>query len=50
VSRQAYEAACDSSLWTVATATATVFKVLANGSKSALVPLFGKLTGTPRVR
>ena len=32
-------------LWTVATATATVFKVLANGSKSALLPLFGKLTG-----
>ena len=32
-------------LWTVATATATVFKVLAHGSKSALLPLFGKLTG-----
>ena len=32
-------------LWTVATATATVFKVLANGSTSALLPLFGKLTG-----
>lgn len=32
-------------LWTVATATATVFKVLADGSKSTLAPLFGKLTG-----
>jgi hypothetical protein len=32
-------------LWTVATATATVFKVLANGSKNALLPLFRKLTG-----
>ena len=32
-------------LWTVATATATVYKVLAHGSKSALMPLFGKLTG-----
>jgi transposase len=32
-------------LWTVATATATVFKVLANGSKSMLLPLFGRLTG-----
>lgn len=32
-------------LWTVATATATVFKVLAHGSKIALMPLFGKLTG-----
>jgi transposase len=32
-------------LWTVATATATVFKVLANGSKNMLLPLFGKLTG-----
>jgi transposase len=32
-------------LWTVATATATVFKVLADGSKTTLAPLFGKLTG-----
>jgi len=32
-------------LWTVATATATVFKVLADGSKNTLAPLFGKLTG-----
>jgi transposase len=32
-------------LWTVATATATVFKVLADGSKNTLLPLFGKLTG-----
>lgn len=32
-------------LWTVATTSATVFKVLADGSKSTLTPLFGKLTG-----
>jgi transposase len=32
-------------LWTVATTTATVFKVLADGSKATLAPLFGKLTG-----
>lgn len=32
-------------LWTVATATATVFKVLANGGKNTLMPLFGQLTG-----
>jgi transposase len=32
-------------LWTIASATATVFKVLADGSKSTLAPLYGKLTG-----
>jgi transposase len=32
-------------LWTVATASATVFKVLADGSKTTLAPLFGKLLG-----
>lgn len=40
-----FQAGATMCLWTVATATATVFKVLAHGSKSALLPLFGKLTG-----
>lgn len=33
------------SLWTVATAAATVFKILASGSKEALKPLYGALRG-----
>jgi transposase len=32
-------------LWTIATNTATVFKVLADGSKATLAPLYGKLLG-----
>jgi len=33
------------SLWTIATAMATVFKIVANGRKETLRPLFGKLRG-----
>jgi transposase len=33
------------SLWTLATKTATVFKILADGSKKSLQPLYGKLRG-----
>jgi transposase len=33
------------SLWTIATAMATVFKVVASGSKDLLQPLYGKLHG-----
>jgi transposase len=32
-------------LWTIATATATVFKILADGAKDTLQPLFGELKG-----
>ena len=33
------------SLWTIATAAATVFKILANGQATTLAPLFGKKLG-----
>jgi len=33
------------SLWTIATAAATVFKILADGSKKTLEPLYGALLG-----
>lgn len=33
------------SLWTIATAAATVFKILTDGSTASLKPLFGKLKG-----
>jgi transposase len=33
------------SLWTIATALATVFKIVANGSKQTLQPLYGALSG-----
>jgi transposase len=32
-------------LWTIATATATVFKIVADGSKKTLRPLYGALSG-----
>src|SRR5438128_1359337 len=33
------------SLWTIATAMATVFKIVSSGSKEILKPLFGALQG-----
>jgi transposase len=33
------------SLWTIATALVTVFKIVANGSKQTLQPLYGALSG-----
>lgn len=33
------------SLWTLATTTVTVFKIVANGSKKTLEPLYGKMKG-----
>lgn len=33
------------SLWTIATTVATVFKIVANGKKETLQPLFGELRG-----
>jgi transposase len=32
-------------LWTIASATATVFKIVANGSRATLAPLYGALRG-----
>jgi transposase len=33
------------SLWTIATATATVYKIVADGAKATLLPLYGTLRG-----
>lgn len=40
-----YQAGASRALWTIASATATVFKILASGSKELLEPLFGKKRG-----
>jgi len=39
------QAGVTKSLWTIATTAATVFKILADGSKQSLLPLYGKLRG-----
>jgi transposase len=40
-----YQSSVAMALWTIATAAATVFKIVANGSKQTLKPLYGALTG-----
>jgi transposase len=40
-----FQAGVMRSLWTIATTVATVFKILANGKKETLLPLFGELRG-----
>lgn len=40
-----YQAGAAMALWTIATAAATVFKIVADGSKKTLEPLFGTLQG-----
>jgi transposase len=40
-----YQAGLGMALWTIATATATVFKIVADGTKETLKPLFGTLYG-----
>lgn len=40
-----YQAGVMMALWTIATTTATVFKILANGTKQTLEPLYGALEG-----
>lgn len=41
-----YQAGATLALWTLATATATVFKIVADSTKSTLKPLYGALQGT----
>jgi transposase len=40
-----YQAGLSMALWTIATAAATVFKIVADSSKKTLQPLYGALTG-----
>src|SRR5262249_1749274 len=40
-----FQAGLALSLWTIATAAATVFKIIANGAKDTLKPLYGALHG-----
>jgi transposase len=40
-----YQAGVTMALWTIATATATVFKIVADNSKKTLEPLYGALLG-----
>jgi len=40
-----YQAGLSMALWTIATAAATVFRIVANNSKETLRPLYGALTG-----
>lgn len=40
-----YQAGLSMALWTIATAAATVFKIVADSSKATLRPLYGALTG-----
>jgi transposase len=40
-----YQAGLSMALWTIATAAATVFKIVANSSKDTLRPLYGALKG-----
>lgn len=40
-----YQAGLTMALWTIATATATVFKIVADNSKKTLKPLYGALLG-----
>jgi transposase len=40
-----YQAGATMALWTLATAVATVFKIVANSTKSTLQPLYGALQG-----
>ena len=40
-----YQAGATMALWTLATAVATVFKIVTDNSKSTLLPLFGALQG-----
>jgi transposase len=40
-----YQAGLSMALWTIATAAATVFKIVADSSKETLQPLYGALTG-----
>jgi transposase len=40
-----YQAGVTMALWTIATAAATVFKIVANSSKATLQPLYGALRG-----
>lgn len=40
-----YQAGIALSLWVIATAVATVYKIVANGRKDTLAPLFGKPSG-----
>jgi transposase len=40
-----YQAGLTMALWTVATAAATVFKIVANSAKETLKPLYGALSG-----
>ncbi len=40
-----YQAGLSMALWTVATAAATVFRIVADSSKATLQPLYGALTG-----
>lgn len=40
-----YQAGLTMALWTIATASATVFKIVANSAKETLQPLYGALSG-----
>jgi transposase len=40
-----YQAGLSMALWTIATAAATVFRIVANNSKATLLPLYGAMTG-----
>jgi transposase len=40
-----FQSGLSRALWTIATATATVFKIVADGSKKTLEPLYGALQG-----